>query len=874
MAEKRSPKRQEPQKGPAPRYIAPTKRTEVRRTGDGQILVLNEDYPQPRYRIDDRRFTGPNGFRVELYYSTGTSLEKVDITEFVIDFSWTDSLEQASVEGTINIYDPVSPLQSPNVLAASPPEKIRRLVDIRKGSRLKISVINNDDKLEELGRFVVWEKTRNSRTDAVLSISFKDIMAYLHNSEDDWLFQKDPKKKAYKNGWTAKQITEYVCKRYGIPLNTRKKWVTRKVKDKKTKKLVNRRVQVTESDLPECKHRNPLVKISGGSVYELLLKVWTEERKVTGNKFIIRVENDRLKIIRKREQPVLWAVQEGDNIINTTFTDSLEGMATAVTVMSEPANNSSNNVTQSTDRTTPSNSTLREDTYPATGGGWKKEVASFFTVEDESGLACSGFEKNASLLGFGEAAKNMSASGPFNAMGSLPCGTVIEVRYKGKTMQLPKVDVGAGGSGIGSIPRVMDLTAAAWDALGINRSLGKVVVEWRLAGGSGTTAASIAKNNLTATAKNRAKIDKYGYLHKLVKVDKALTKKSARNQAAQILQSTLRENMTGSVTCFLMPRLRAGQPIFVRDDGARLIGKFYCSDLKHSISASGCTTDITLNWLDMVPSALLTDEDKGIKPANTPSSGSNCAAKAIEAGRAVIGTPYSWGGGGTNGASTGVGRGAGTVGFDCSGFIQYCWAKAGVSVPRHTDALAQVGSPVPKGQEQLGDILLYNTSDGAGSQYGHAAMWTGPGMILNSGGRAGGGVREYARSDHVLVRRVTQLCPNSSPGGAPAPVLPGPAPTTPTDNVVIQFDPQNYFLKDKERSSGASPGGTVYILTNFIGSGRRVYLTYNGKKVGPLTAKDWRPRSGVDIVVGPSTAATLGITKNAMQKLKAYVEYM
>jgi cell wall-associated NlpC family hydrolase len=856
-------------------YISPTKREEVKRTGDGQIIVLNQDYVGPRYPIDDRRFTGPGGFKVELYTQGSTeingrpsakAMRKIDITEAVVSIDWSDSLEQAAVEGTLELYDPVSPITGE-----------RRLLDIKKGQRIRISIINDQNNLTELGRFIIWEKTRNSRNDASLSISFRDILVYLQKSEDDWLFQKDPKKKAYKAGWTAKQITEEVCKRYGIPLGKKRIWVTKKVKIKGSKKKKKKRFLITTTDLPECKHRNPLIKISGGSVYELLLKVWTEERRATGTKFVIRAENDKLKIIQKREQPVLHSVQEGENLISSTFTDSLEGMATAVTVVSDPKSNSTSSSTQSTDRTTSTTQTTREDTYPATGGGqWKKEVASFFTVEDEGGLACSGFEKNASLMGFGEAAKSMSSSGPFNAMGTLPCGTVIEVRYNGKTMQLPKVDVGAGGTGIGAIPRVMDLTAAAWDAFGINRDLGKVVVEWRLYDGRSGGASS----GILATVKNQSRVDRYGYIHKLVKLDKAITQKDAKIKAQEVLRANLRENVEGSVTCFFMPRLRAGAPIFVRDKAARLVGKFYCSDVKHSLTASGCTTTIGLNWLDMVPSALLTDEDKGIKKATTTTTGGSCGEKALEAGRKYIGTPYSWGGGGSSGPSYGIARsngpsGANIKGFDCSGFVQYCWAQAGVSVPRHTDALATVGQSVPLGQEQPGDILLYSTSDGAGSRYGHTALWSGPGMILNAGGGGGGGVREYARSDHVLARRVSHLCPASDGGagggGGGGGTLP---PTAPPGDAVQTFRLMYHPVVMTNSAEAATSGISPYVYVQRVASDRTIEI-YNGdRKTIVYTKKSMSaPANGVDILVGRGVATLLGIRDKPMQKFTVTIRY-
>jgi cell wall-associated NlpC family hydrolase len=85
------------------------------------------------------------------------------------------------------------------------------------------------------------------------------------------------------------------------------------------------------------------------------------------------------------------------------------------------------------------------------------------------------------------------------------------------------------------------------------------------------------------------------------------------------------------------------------------------------------------------------------------------AMTAVQAALKMLGVPYSWGGGGAAGASFGIGRGAKTKGFDCSGLTQYAWAKAGVSIPRVTYSQWNHGSRV-RGAIQPGDLVFYETN--------------------------------------------------------------------------------------------------------------------------------------------------------------------
>jgi cell wall-associated NlpC family hydrolase len=82
----------------------------------------------------------------------------------------------------------------------------------------------------------------------------------------------------------------------------------------------------------------------------------------------------------------------------------------------------------------------------------------------------------------------------------------------------------------------------------------------------------------------------------------------------------------------------------------------------------------------------------------------------VKAARYQIGVPYSYGGGGKNGKSTGINEGAHTVGFDCSGLAQYAVYKGTGKVIKRT-ADAQYVDPnckkVAYASRKPGDLVFF-----------------------------------------------------------------------------------------------------------------------------------------------------------------------
>lgn len=107
---------------------------------------------------------------------------------------------------------------------------------------------------------------------------------------------------------------------------------------------------------------------------------------------------------------------------------------------------------------------------------------------------------------------------------------------------------------------------------------------------------------------------------------------------------------------------------------------------------------------------------------------------AITLAEDYLGTPYVWGGDKPGG-------------FDCSGLLQYVWARAGVTIPRTTYDQFKVGTPVSKAQLQPGDAVFFTGSDPQNGLPGHVGMYLGGGKVIEAP-HTGADVQISNLSDH------------------------------------------------------------------------------------------------------------------------------
>ncbi|MBB5080734.1 C40 family peptidase [Nonomuraea endophytica] len=108
-----------------------------------------------------------------------------------------------------------------------------------------------------------------------------------------------------------------------------------------------------------------------------------------------------------------------------------------------------------------------------------------------------------------------------------------------------------------------------------------------------------------------------------------------------------------------------------------------------------------------------------------PTKGEAAATAAL----ARLGTPFSWGGGAPSGPTRGIGRGANTIGFDCSGLTLYAWSKAGVTLGHYTGTQFRQGRRVALSDLRKGDLVFFGGGNGDPT---HVGLYLGNGIMIHA----------------------------------------------------------------------------------------------------------------------------------------------
>lgn len=118
------------------------------------------------------------------------------------------------------------------------------------------------------------------------------------------------------------------------------------------------------------------------------------------------------------------------------------------------------------------------------------------------------------------------------------------------------------------------------------------------------------------------------------------------------------------------------------------------------------------------------------------------ARRIISSAMDYMGVPYVFGG-------------TSPYGFDCSGYVQYVFAHAGISLPRTADVQYEEGTPVSTAELVPGDLVFFTTYTYGAS---HVGIYVGDGNFIHASSSRGVTISSlseaYYSSRYIGARRI------------------------------------------------------------------------------------------------------------------------
>ena len=74
-----------------------------------------------------------------------------------------------------------------------------------------------------------------------------------------------------------------------------------------------------------------------------------------------------------------------------------------------------------------------------------------------------------------------------------------------------------------------------------------------------------------------------------------------------------------------------------------------------------------------------------------------------------------------------------TTSFDCSGLVQWCFGKAGISMPRTAQEQYNVTQHIPLSEAKAGDLVFFHSTYNAGTYITHVGIYQGNNRMFHAG---------------------------------------------------------------------------------------------------------------------------------------------
>lgn len=444
-------------------------------------------------------------------------------------------------------------------------------------------------------------------------------------------------------------------------------------KGKSANEIANTVLKISNFKIGEIAKANALIDkvFIGNTIYEIIMTAYTEQSKKDNKKYMTVCNDGKISVIQKGIVKLNLSFEEGKNIINTSFKESVSNMVNRVLIVDENGNKQEE---------------VKDDAMIKVHGLFQD----VYKVEEgknsniEASKLLKGVEQTCSLSGFGDTS----------------CQTGYGVQIK---------DSSTGLVGLFYI----DSDSHTWEggkySIDLDLNFKNIMNEVEAgeeenketsSGGTSVSGGREVQAEFTAyyPANNKMEGGFYDALGNRLNPSQltcACPKDVPFKTKVQVKGTgTDRDNLVYTCTD--------------RGGAIKVVNGIYHIDLlmanKKEANAFGRRRGTALIGCEVTSGG------------GSSSSGSSSGNKIVDIAKSKLGCKYVWGATGPNQ-------------FDCSGLTQWCHKQAGINIPRTSSEQSKSGKAVAKANLQAGDLLFFNTS---GKGVSHVGMFVGNGQMIHA----------------------------------------------------------------------------------------------------------------------------------------------
>ncbi|EMJ5511677.1 C40 family peptidase [Clostridioides difficile] len=408
----------------------------------------------------------------------------------------------------------------------------------------------------------------------------------------------------------------------------------------------------------------------GVNGYDTIMSAYTEASKKTKKKYMIEANLDKFNVIEKGTVTLSVMFEEGFNIINTTFSESMENVKNKVIVVDQYGSKISEKIDN--------------EIFKEVNVIMQKVIQQQENQDVDIDSEFNGIEKSCSLKGYGDVScitgRGVKVKDSYTKLVGLFYIDTDKHTWQNGEYQI-ELEL--------NFQNIMDEKTAGQD---------EQKEESSDLTGEGTLNGREVKAEFTAYYPSNNPLEG-GYYQ-------AMDNKRL---------------VPSNNTCAAPSKLKFKTKIQAKCPGSKIDSKTY------TVTDRGGAIDLKngVYRIDILMSSEKECNDFGRRKGSIiigdGTGYTNATGKAkelISIAKSKLGCKYVWGATGPNT-------------FDCSGFTQWCYKKIGINIPRVSRDQGKAGKAVSKGSLQPGDLVFFS-SKGANGAIDHVGMFVGNGEFIHS----------------------------------------------------------------------------------------------------------------------------------------------